>query len=135
MAFFEWQDAYSVKVPSIDKQHQGIVEFLNRLYTAMQQGRGQDVLDEIMVGLTDYTQYHFDHEIDMLKKVGFEDVGAHIREHERLIAELEKQKVLVKQGGVTAVFGVSEFLKKWLVEHIGGTDMLYSDYVVSKGVT
>ena len=36
MAFFEWNDSYSVGVVEIDRQHQRLIDFIDQLYEAME---------------------------------------------------------------------------------------------------
>jgi len=133
MAYFEWKKDYSVGVESIDEQHKAIVKELNRLYEAMQAGRGQDVLNDVMSELGRYTSYHFTLEEKMMADYGDPGLVKHKLEHKALLDEVAQKAELVKKGGATAVFEVSEFVRKWLVNHIAGSDMLYSELMISKG--
>jgi hemerythrin len=45
---FEWKDAYSVKIPSIDAQHKTLFGLANDLNSAMTKGHGQDVLSGVL---------------------------------------------------------------------------------------
>jgi hemerythrin len=37
-------------------------------------------------------------------------------------------------GGLVVSFEITTFLKKWLIDHIQGTDKEYSDFLIAKGV-
>ena len=44
MAFFEWDDNYSVGVAEIDQQHQRLIGLINELHEAMTQGSSRNAL-------------------------------------------------------------------------------------------
>ena len=44
MAFFEWDDSFSVGVAELNRQHQRLIDLINELYEAMQQGQGRNTL-------------------------------------------------------------------------------------------
>ena len=59
MAFFNWEDRFSVGIAEIDMQHQKLVQMLNELYDAMKAGKGNDVLGKVLNGMIQYTASHF----------------------------------------------------------------------------
>ncbi len=59
MPVFTWADEYSVNVPEIDAQHKKLMDMINRLYEAMENGCGSQVVGQILDDLVVYTQNHF----------------------------------------------------------------------------
>ena len=59
MALFAWNDAYTLAVPEIDRQHQQLFAYAGQLHSAMMAGQGREVLAPILSNLIAYTRAHF----------------------------------------------------------------------------
>ncbi|MCL6546406.1 MAG: hemerythrin domain-containing protein [Bryobacteraceae bacterium] len=70
MAFLDWQEAYSVKVPELDQQHQRLVGMLNRLHDALRAGGDPAVAQKVVEELVLYTQHHFAAEERLMETSG-----------------------------------------------------------------
>ena len=68
MAFFEWNDTYSVQVREIDSQHKKLFEITNHFHEAMKTGADDDVIYETLNSLIKYVEEHF-REYDNLDEV------------------------------------------------------------------
>ena len=134
MAFLEWQDSFSVKIPSIDKQHQKLIAMINELMDAMKQGKGNAVLSDIIEKLADYTVVHFNTEETYFEKYGYPETEEHKKEHQDFVNKVLDFKQGFEAGKIGLSIEVMSFLKDWLKGHILGTDQKYSDFLVSKGV-
>ena len=54
-----WKDAFSVGSAAIDAQHKGMFGLLNDLYNALQEGRSQKDISEIVEKARQYAKQHF----------------------------------------------------------------------------
>lgn len=129
-----WNDSYSVKVGSIDKQHQKLFDIMNRLHEAMSVGKGQALVKTVLQELIDYTTTHFASEEATLEKQGYPTLAAHKAEHKAL---LEKVRTYQKDylGGKTGMASsLLQFLVEWLKQHIQQTDKKYSQFLNDQGV-
>ena len=54
-----WDQSFILGIEEIDNQHHTLVDMVNSLYHAMQEGRGHDSLGELLEQLKDYTVNHF----------------------------------------------------------------------------
>ncbi len=135
MALIEWSDTMSVKIPSIDAQHKKLVEMLNTLHESIVKGNAKEVLSDVFDSLAQYTVEHFEYEGKLFKEFGYEDSEKHTIEHQDLVKQVVelKQKMESEEGFMLGL-EVMTFLKKWLTEHILGSDMDYSSFLVSKGI-
>ena len=124
--FFKWSTAYSVNIKTIDDQHQELVNILNRLFVAVCQRQGNNVIAGILDALMSYTQTHFELEERLMRQAKYKDVEPHIAEHKKLIEQLDKfcKQHLIEEK--TIHFEMLRFLKTWLKEHIKGVDTKYS---------
>jgi len=129
MAYIEWSDGLSVRVSAIDRQHKELIRLINNLYDAMNQGQGATVLEEIMVGLIDYTNYHFTTEEGYFEASAYPDSATHKRQHEDFVAKVSEFKQGFDEGRLFLTLDVMSFLGDWLVHHIQGSDASYAPFL------
>jgi hemerythrin len=124
--YFKWTPEYSVNIKTIDNQHQELVNMLNRLFVAVAQREGNNVIGGILEALRSYTKTHFSLEERLMEQAQYPDLEAHKREHQKLIAQLDElcRKHLTEDKPI--YFEVLRFLKTWLKEHISSEDTKYS---------
>ena len=60
--FIEWTPDLSVKNETIDKQHQQWIKLLDDFYEGIRLGKSKEVLEQLILGMLDYTRYHFKEE-------------------------------------------------------------------------
>ena len=135
MSLMEWTERMSVGVTQFDDEHKKLIVLINDLFDAVQAGRGRQALGAVLDELVDYTKTHFAHEEHQFKKAGYPAFAEHKKEHDTLT----KQVIDIQRkyhAGATAMLSmeVMSFLKSWLVNHIQGTDSLYTAFLNEKGV-
>ncbi|MDH4100567.1 MAG: bacteriohemerythrin [Nitrospirota bacterium] len=131
MALIEWSTVYSVGVKEFDAEHKRLIEITNTLYDAMMEGKGHEVLEEVLESLSEYTDLHFAHEEMVLKKKKFPGAFAHKLEHEAIIAKLDELKKEVLAGSsVATTQKCASFLRNWLTSHIQASDKEYGAFLV-----
>jgi hemerythrin len=134
MVFFEWSDDFSVNIAEIDAQHMRLVEMLNELYENMTNEQGTTVLGKVLTGLVEYAGTHFATEEHYMTTYDFPGYAEHKAEHEAFLAKAVD--LLDRYAINPSLLGVEtgRFLRKWLREHITGTDKLYGPFLNDKGV-
>ena len=132
--FFKWDDSLSVKVTEIDRQHKKLVALVNQLFDAMKGGQGDDVLEQILDELVNYTQSHFATEERLMKKFGYQNYDEHKQEHTALVKQVAELQEKFHKRKASLSSDVFNFLKGWLVNHIKGTDKRYSSFFNDNGV-
>ena len=125
-----WKNKYSVSVTSIDDQHKQLVNLINELNNAMLYEKGRDKISQIIKGLVDYTVFHFDYEEGLLKKNGYTDFDNHKKIHTKFIDAIKDFQNDFEYNEKELSKEVMDFLKRWLIEHIMGTDQKYSELLV-----
>jgi hemerythrin len=124
--YVEWKPFYSVGAPSIDGEHQRLLEMINELYMANQAGHGHDRIQGILERLADYTIVHFDHEERVMCECGYPRLEAHKLMH----AEMRRRAHEYKANPNTVVGDeLLIFLKDWWVRHIQNQDKAYAPYL------
>ena len=122
MAYFEWNNDYSVGIAKIDDQHKMLLKYINELYEAMQAGKGRDVLGTVLKNLVDYTRTHFALEERLMQEYGYPDYKAHSQKHNKVTEHVLDLKLKFDTGEISSPIQVTNFLKEWLTKHILGTD-------------
>ena len=134
MALIQWNDSFSVKVAEIDRQHQKLVSMINDLGDAMKQGKGKDVLGNIISGLVSYTATHFKTEEKYFDQFGYPETDSHKKEHAAFVKKVTDFKDGFEKGKLGLSIKVMNFLSDWLKNHIKKTDMKYSQFFNEKGL-
>ncbi len=134
MAMIEWNDSLSVKVTKIDQQHQKLISMINELFDAMKQGKGKDVLGNIVNGLISYTETHFKLEEDYFDQYRYPKTLSHKKEHNDFVKKVSEFKDEFEKGSIMLTVEVMDFLGDWLKNHIKGSDKKYTQFFNEKGL-
>ncbi len=135
MAYIDWNENLSVGLNSFDEQHKKLVSIVNRLYDAMKEGKGRDVLGEVFSELIEYTKFHFKSEEEVMLKYDFPGYKEHLDEHNKLTKEVMELKEKYDKGNIFITVEVLSFLKEWLSHHILEVDKKYGPFLREKGIS
>jgi hemerythrin len=130
MALIVWSSRYELQVPEIDQQHRRLVDLVNELDMAMQQGQGKAAVGRVLEGLVAYTQYHFGHEEQLMEETRYPGSERHRREHIAFVKKLIDLRDAHRRGSLGLSIAVMTFLSDWLVGHIQGTDREFVPHVL-----
>jgi hemerythrin len=134
MALLDWNDKFSVTIRKFDDQHKKLVGMVNQLHDAMKVGKGREVLGDILQSLAQYTITHFGDEEQLMKLHNYPEYEEHKKEHNNLVLQVKETLEAHRQGKNILTQNIMEFLKKWLTDHIQGSDKKYGPFLKSKGV-
>ena len=132
--YVEWKDEYSVGIDSIDRQHKKLLNLINQLQTAVDYSTGEEFEREALDELVDYTKTHFTYEEGLMKDNDYPDFEPHKAQHEEMVAHVKETLSEYEKDQDTAMNNAAKFLRKWLINHINGTDKQYSKFLIDKGV-
>jgi hemerythrin len=131
---FAWKDAYCIGVPEIDAQHRRLYSLAAELHTAMNSGKGKNVLGGVLQNLINYTKSHFAAEEKLMQRCGYPDLAAHRAKHDEMTQKVLQLQHDFQAGNIMLSIEVMEYLNNWLRQHIGGTDRQYVPFVIGKAV-
>ena len=143
MPFFEWDPRFSVNITEIDQQHKNLIGLINRLHEAMQPGNQRlfdSALKELVTQasvineMVSYSHYHFATEEKYMRMYLYPGYEEHKKEHESFIGEVQRFKNDFDGGKVLLSIEIMQFLRKWLGNHILGTDKQYEPFFEGKGL-
>jgi hemerythrin-like metal-binding protein len=131
----EWQPAYNLNISSIDKQHRMLVSIIQQLQEAMLEARVGEIVGPLFKAMNQYTKFHFQYEEQLLEKHGYADLEPHRKQHAALVRELQQLEKKYGSGELSAGAPVMQFLRTWLLDHIGEHDKAYASFLREKGVS
>jgi hemerythrin len=135
MKLVEWNDKLSIGVSSVDEQHKKLVGILNELYEAVQARQGHEKLGTLFNELIDYTVYHFRHEEALFAKTGYPAASEHKKEHEELTRQVLEKKQKYEDGAASTLpIELLNFLRRWLLTHIAGSDKRSGPHLIAEGI-
>lgn len=135
MPIFPWQPEFSVNVKIIDEQHRKLIDAINILHSAMGEGKGRDVLSDILSRLAEYTTVHFATEEDYMTMFSYPDYFVHKKEHDACVAKVSEFKGKFDKGEINLPIEVVTFLVDWLHKHLFDMDKKYSKFFNEKGLS
>lgn len=134
MAIVEWRDQMSLDYLPLDEEHKAFLNVVNRSVPAARSGDFK-TMDLVFEACYDYVRNHFSHEEDVMERVSFPDIEAHMQAHRTFIQNIsefrkkyesaktqtEKQRQAIK---------TSDFLSLWFLGHVLSRDKLLKPYLV-----
>ncbi|MCB0218425.1 MAG: hemerythrin family protein [Chrysiogenetes bacterium] len=128
MTFIDWEPRYEIGVDFVDRQHQQLVNIINRLHRSVEAGTGDRVLDGIFADLEVYTETHFKDEENAMIASDCPDLVRHQAAHREFIARVQQMRARFLAHEILAD-RVLDYLKTWLTLHILGTDRQCARYL------
>ncbi len=132
--FMPWGPQLQTGIREIDQQHRKLVGMVNELYRAVQEGRDREFMARLLEELVSYTDYHFKTEEYYFDKYHYPEGQVHKEIHRKLTEKVLAFREKFVQGEANVSYDLLNFLKDWLINHIGKTDMKYVPFLKEKGV-
>ena len=129
MAFINWNESFSVNVPSMDEQHKKLVTIINELHEHQKQGKSKEIMQTTLVKLVQYTVNHFTAEEKIMEDAQFPGLDNHRKSHQKLIASVSEYVDKFKSGESIVAIELMKFLQGWLLKHISQEDMEYGKHI------
>lgn len=115
---FVWDSKCNLGIAEIDQDHKGLVDLINDLYEAMQDGTGGALLLPIFSALKHYTETHFSNEERYMAQFNVPGQQKHVQEHKMMIAKLADLESRHRKGEAAISLQTLTFLRDWLKNHI-----------------
>ena len=132
---FVWDDKCNTGIEEIDRDHKGLVDLINDLYEAMQDGSGGALLLPVFSALKHYTETHFDREERFMVDCDAPDQARHVQEHRQMMARLADLESRHRRGEAAISLQTLTFLRDWLKNHICVVDRAMAARVQEKDTT
>lgn len=134
MSIVEWDYSLSVNVEEIDLQHKWMLSMINELSSAMEDGRGREIVRKTIFEMINYSVIHFETEESFFDLYAYPHASQHKDEHTDFINKTKELKKEYEAGSITIASQVIRFLGQWLRNHIKISDKKYSQFLNNRGV-
>ena len=138
MSLIEWNDSLKLGIAVVDRQHERLVGIINRLHQATLDGRGADVIGEILDELIIYTATHFSMEEKYFAQFEYADAEEHKREHDALIEKVSALandfEKAIRGSESDLAKELLQFLQIWWRYHMMETDSKFVTLFKERGL-
>jgi hemerythrin-like metal-binding protein len=117
-----WSSALELGHAQIDREHMRLVDILNRLCDATQDGRGRDACVRLVDELIACTREHFAAEEGLMARHGYAPAALHKGQHANLLQDLLDLRSRFEAGTAGPSEALLQSLKDWLTGHILQSD-------------
>jgi hemerythrin len=121
MTAVHWSSSLEIGVPDIDHDHRHLIDLLNGLNAIDRADHDQEGVWDLLSELERYTYFHLVREEALMRVLGYEFLDTHRADHERLFLDV-KNRIEDHPGGNGEVAQIMEFMQRWLLTHIAGSD-------------
>ena len=133
MALIMWNSRFETSLVEFDQHHKHLVELINKVAELTGKRESTGDINEVLVELVSYTQYHFAAEEKWMQEHQYPEYAKQHAEHEAL---LQSVGVYMKRFEKENIIGITDellsFLKQWLLNHIIASDCKMGAFAKSK---
>lgn len=125
----KWSDEYSVKISSIDHQHEMFIGLINQLETLTKGSDYLEGLPRLLNEIVEYANLHFKTEEKLLTDANYIRLEEHKKIHESIKGDIYKEckQIIEKEPTTMDVIWLYNYMTKWIKNHILEEDMRYVD--------
>ncbi len=121
-----WKPEYLCGDPTIDTEHKELFQLANQLFEQAASKKNEPTpLDPVLDELLHHVTIHFEHEEELLRQIGYNDVEEHTRQHTLLKAQVIALRQVAKEREISAGELVDFLAIKVIHEHLLETDQKY----------
>jgi hemerythrin-like metal-binding protein len=122
-----WEREQQLGVATIDSEHQLQGRLVAVLRDAVESGRDQSVISEILRRVEDTSNVHFMSEELIMRLDAYEDYGQHVEEHHKLLAQLAEVRERFEADPGIDLKPTIGWVEEWLSNHIKHQDRRFTE--------
>lgn len=123
MALIEWRDEFAIGIASVDYEHQGMIQLINKLHEDLAADASKDSIIEMLGEIHNLISAHFALEEKEMVAMGYDGFEAHKDDHERLLDEIRDMMDEIEDGAVDGYEAdLSRRLDVWFTGHFKTAD-------------
>ena len=133
MAIISWREQMSLDYPPLDTEHKEFLEVINKasIDIKLQHVEG---MEKMFAACYDYVRNHFSHEEDIMERIRYPELEAHIESHQLFIKNIsqfrqEFETAKTKGQQIDAAQKAMAFLSVWFLGHIISRDKPVKPYL------
>ena len=128
----KWDATFSVGVPSMDQEHQRIIQMINTLQDQFVAASTPAAVAELLAQMTRYALEHFMHEEQLLAEHQYPRLLEQRAQHAGY-RKKNQDLCRVTQGAIVRTpEALHTFLRQWWTHHILEEDMRYKEFFAQR---
>lgn len=132
MSALVWTKSFEVGVPTIDTQHQKLIELINQLDLGASTGSAEEIR-KATLGVLDYARVHFAYEEGRMEACGYAGRAEHLKLHTEFMKQAMDSYRKLLAGDGTVARPLAEYLRNWLLTHIVTEDRKVAAALIAFG--
>lgn len=131
-----WNDSLATGFKDVDLQHKKLISIIDAVFQTIKEYDPDYALKmaKILKQLTDYTEYHFSEEEQLMKQNAFPGYEGHKKQHDDFIVKVGKEIQLLADASPDDGYLFYRFLGTWLLDHIAKSDHAWAEWLTARGV-
>ena len=134
MPIMSWDQSLDVGIPAMNREHQDILEVMNKIYDAKAQGQEGEFINGLVSKLGSVCVHHFRDEEALMEQMAYPGIELHKQLHAKLLGQFSEHAKAIQLAGGRPTDEFFHFLKFWLTAHIKGIDMKYAAHAAPSRV-
>ena len=118
----------------LDGEHRFQLGLLTAFARALEDGRGDAAIGEILDPLIEYTKVHFSSEELLMRLYQYPRHQEHVDDHERIVERLEGLRRARRAGGEVSARSAADEPSDWISAHIRGADRALGHFLARLGI-
>jgi hemerythrin-like metal-binding protein len=124
----EWSADIEVGHELIDEEHQHLIEIINDFYLSVTSGSGGTDTDAAYRKMSDYVNYHFSHEEELMERINYPEIDRHKTQHRKFVERLEQVYDEFQSGSDPSGKSLLNLMGSWWTTHIKTFDQKLASY-------
>jgi hemerythrin len=118
MPLTTWNRKDSVGVKELDKQHEGLIHFPDRLHAASMRSEAREVAGPVLPRFPKLAARHFSTKQRLIESIRFPGVAEHRLKHREMAERLSEIASCHEKGDAAVFVQLLSFTRNVLVQHI-----------------
>ena len=129
MTLILWSETMKVGVPSVDHEHEHLIDVINKLGEEIELGTSPDMLETLLGEIYAQVESHFTIEERVMREHAYPGFSAHKREHENLLDSIQSIMDEVSYSTSSEISGaLGRKMSLWFAEHFRTRDLAFTQY-------
>ena len=134
MPIIAWRDQMSLDYPPLDDEHKAFLDLINNATMDLSRHELEN-MPAMFEACYDYVRNHFSAEEDVMERVNFPDIMAHIQAHQQFIKNIAEfrqayDSAATRGKRLDIAQKTVAFLSVWFVGHVISRDKMLKPYLV-----
>ena len=124
-----WHAVFKCRNQAINKEHEMMIQYLNCLIELVPSDDYENYFLHLYDELMNIADFHFIHEIEILKKAGYPDVTHHEMLHQDILHRAGRERMLMVKGERKASDLILFLIDQVVMGHMISEDVQFFSYL------